>query len=171
MDFKRLKKHTNAWFWASLIVSVAFVAAIPGLVLSAVHGITFLLVICIVCLAGGFYAMPLLWINFGNTVGFKRLLVAVDAENLYSVEELSNHLGKTPAQVRSQLKAAIQKRYITDYLFVDDALVLNENRKQRKKVAGNQCRNCGAPLVMTDDGLVCPYCGALFVEPAEQKKV
>ena len=164
MDFKLLQKHTRTLFWAALLVTVAFVAGIPGIVLSAIHGITFLLVICIVFVGGGFYAMPLLWVSYGGKVGFKRLLVAVDTENIYRVEDLAAHLGKTPQEIRSMLKTAIQKRYITDYLFIDDALVLNENRKQRKKIAGNQCRNCGAPLVMTDDGLICPYCGALFVE-------
>lgn len=170
MDFDRLGKNTRKILIAALVVTIAFVAGIPGIVLSAVYGIPLLLAFCIACVGGGFYGMPFLWISYGNFVSLKRLMVAVDVENIYKVEDLASHLSKTPAEIREKLKYGIHKRYITDYLLVDDALVLNENRKQRKKIAGNQCRNCGAALVMTDNGLVCPYCGTLFVEDPEPKR-
>ena len=38
---KELKKSKNAWLLAAVIVSVLFVAGIPGIILSAVNGMTF----------------------------------------------------------------------------------------------------------------------------------
>ncbi|HIU91432.1 MAG TPA: hypothetical protein IAC72_05440 [Candidatus Fimimonas merdipullorum] len=114
----------------------------------------------IVCTAVGFFGMPLAWVNYGETRGYRRIVAAVVNENLHTVQEIAVQLSLSEKEVRNKLDVCFQKGYFVGIKRNGDSLILNENRPMGKKEYSTQCPNCGAKFIYTADNAVCPYCGS-----------
>ncbi len=140
----------------SIIYSVLFVASIPGLVLSAVHKVTALMIICIVILVLGFYTLPVVWIKFGDVCTVYHVVYIIYTERLYDSEQIALQLQIEKKTVCNAIRTAIQKGYLTNFIF--DGNVLTPNEK-KKALAAKKCPNCGANLTAANGKYVCNYCG------------
>lgn len=155
------KKHRTV-FAIALIVSVLFAAGIPAIFLGASNKIWAIMILGIVCVVGGFYGLPFLWISFASGFSMRRILELIERDRVYSVAELCGQTGMERKSVLPLLKKALAKRYIESYLLVqDEFLKLNENMKQAKRRVSVKCGNCGASVEISDVDAVCPYCGTV----------
>ena len=114
----------------------------------------------IVCTAVGFFGMPLAWVNYGETRGYRRIVAAVVNENLHTVQEIAVQLSLSEKEVRNRLDICFRKRLLTGYKRVGDEIVLNENRAPEKRTHAAECPYCGAKFSYTADDPRCPYCGS-----------
>ena len=158
---KELKKSKNAWLLAAVIVSVLFVAGIPGIILSAVNGMTFRMVLSIICVAGGFYATPMLWIAYGGKVSLERTLVAIEVDHLYTVQEIAGQRHINIKDAVGQINKLMDNRYLTGYIFDGAELKLNQNQKLSEIKNTVKCPSCGANVEFGGKQGRCPYCGFL----------
>lgn len=140
------------------VMSVLYAAAIVGLILS-IGKIQWLMVVCIVYLGAGFYAIPIVWINYGDKITLSKVVMAVYSDKLYDVKSIAMQVSDTEQNVVNNIKKCIDKRYIVGYLFDGKTLTVNERREQ---VAQRKCPNCGAPLEKKNGVLTCEYCGFVY---------
>ena len=152
----KYKKDKSLMLFFAILLSVLFVAGIPGIVLSAGKS-AILLALSIICVAAGFYVMPILWIQFGSLCSLGRLIFAVENEYIYTVKDLAIYLNKDEKSVRNEINTCIRKRYLTGYLFDGETLTLNENKKVGKTVRTVVCSGCGATVNITDGMNRCEY--------------
>ena len=116
----------------------------------------------IVCTVFGFYGMPILWVNFGSLKTLKRVVDAVMEEHLTTIAEIASQLQMQERETRDYVRKAINKKYITGYIYDGNTLVPNEKQAPKKKVSQTRCSNCGGVMEKTDTGWICPYCGSKF---------
>ena len=154
---KKIKKELKVQLIIAIIISVLYVAAIPGLILS-IGKITWLMIVCIAYLGIGFYANPIVWIKYGDKVSLQNVVKAV-SEEIYDVESIALQTGKDVQTVVGQVRLCIDKGYIRGLLFDGKALSVNE---KAKSAAERRCPNCGATLVAEDNVLKCGYCGYVY---------
>ena len=140
------------------VMSVLYAAAIVGLILS-IGKIQWLMVVCIVYLGAGFYAIPIVWINYSDKITLSKVVMAVYSDKLYDVKSIAMQVSDTEQNVVNNIKKCIDKRYIVGYLFDGKTLTVNERREQ---VAQRKCPNCGAPLEKKNGVLTCEYCGFVY---------
>ena len=140
------------------VMSVLYAAAIVGLILS-IGKIKWLMVVCIVYLVAGFYAIPIVWINYGDKITLSKVVRAVYSDKLYDVKSIAMQVSDTEQNVVSNIRKCIDKRYIAGYLFDGKTLTVNERREH---VAQRKCPNCGAPLEKKNGVLTCEYCGFVY---------
>lgn len=157
---EKLKQQKNKIFAISLVVSVLFVAGIPGIILSAGKNV-FLLILSIACVAFGFYGAPMFWIHYAELVGLERTLMAIEMENLYTVAELAQHRGVSQKAMAGQIKKLMDKMYLRGYIFDGSELKLNQNQKLSEIKNTTKCPTCGANVVFSGKQGSCPYCGSL----------
>ena len=150
------KRKQNLFLWA-LCGSILFVIGIPLIILTA-GKIWILMALGIVFVVFGFYGTPILWVQFANQGKMLRILQAVICEHLFCVQEIVQHLQYSEQEVRSMLTQAIQKQYLTGFVF--DGNVLQPNEKAAPKTRALKCEYCGGNLQEGD--LQCPYCGSRF---------
>ena len=154
------KKYT-AYLVASIVMSVLFVAGIPGIIIFA-GKVKALMIVSIVVVAFGFYATPILWTTTGGLGGLKKVLVAVEEQHVYTVTELSSVLSLDKKDVTERVKKLLAGFYLEGYTFDGETLTKVD---RKKKFAANdnvyKCENCGAPMEEDGDKLVCPYCGSV----------
>ncbi len=155
----RINKKIRLLFGFALGLSIGFPAGVLGIVFGAVLGMIPLLVLGILLTVGGFYAMPILWIKYGERRGDRALLFMIEQEHLYTVKALALQTGQKESAIREKIKSLILSHILTGYLFRDDILELNENQKQTEgSRRTKKCDHCGA--LMAFDGLFfrCEYC-------------
>lgn len=154
----KIKKTKSIVFSFSLLISILFVAGIPGIVLTA-GKIPFLMAICIAFVGLGFYGMPILWTYYGTLCSLERLIFAIEREYIYTVKDLALYLNRSEQTVKSEINKCIQKRYLEGYLFDGQMLILNENEQARKTVKTVVCSGCGATVNISAGSNRCEYCG------------
>ncbi len=155
---EKIEKAARSMFIAALVCSVLFVAGIPMIVLGASNRIWLVMTAGIIFTGGGFYATPLLWVGFGSKVSLRRLVTAVEAEHIYTVDELSQQLSKPPKMIRAMLDVCFNKRYLVGYKRSGDALVLNEGKALSDALHPADCPYCGAHFSYKGSDAICPYC-------------
>lgn len=157
---KKIDKSINTTFAFALALSIGFPVGILCIIFGAVKGIIALLVIGIVLVVFGFYAMPLLWVRFADKRKDKAFMLMIERDYIYTVQGLSVQTGESEQNVRARIKRLINTHYLVGYLFQDDILQLNTNKKQDERSRRtSKCNQCGA--MMYFDGLMfrCDYCG------------
>mgnify|MGYP002976516512 FL=1 len=155
---KRIKNQLTVMLIVATLMSVLYAAAIVGLILS-IGKIQWLMIVCIVYLGAGFYAIPIVWINYGDKITLSKVVRAVYSDKLYDVKSIAMQVSDTEQNVVNNIRKCIDKRYIAGYLFDVKNLTVNERREQ---VAQRKCPNCGAPLEKKNGVLTCEYCGFVY---------
>lgn len=164
---KSIKKLTVWAVTASLCLPVGIVC----IVLGAVNGIWAVLGVGIAMTVFGFYGTPLLWVGRAGKRTMKRLVTAVEEENLYETREIAAMLGVRTKEVDAKIKEALRKRYLVGYLYEDGKLRLNTNEKQVRATTTVKCEACGAKVVIDpqDKENRCPYCGTPYGNDAKKE--
>ena len=155
---KKLQKTLTTLLIVATVMSVLYAAAVVGLILS-IGKIQWLMIVCIVYLGAGFYAVPIVWINYGDKVTLSKIVRAVYSDKLYDVKSIAMQVSDTEQNVVNNIRKCIDKRYIAGLLFDGETLTVNERREQ---VAQRKCPNCGAPLEKKNGVLTCEYCGFVY---------
>lgn len=148
-------------YWA-IVASCVFVLGIPLIIYGAINSIWFLLGVGAACVLFGFYGTPILWVNYGSLRSLKRVVDAVMEEHITSVNELSQHLSTNNNSIRQSITKAINKKYITGYIFDGNNLISNTKQSPKKQVIQRKCANCGGTLIEIENGWKCEYCGSNF---------
>lgn len=146
----------------SVVITCALIVGIPLLILGAVKGVWFLLAFGIACAVVGFYGTPLMWVSYAELRALKRVVDAVMEEHLNTVSEISSHLVLSERVAKQSVTKAINKKYITGYIFDGEKLVPNEKQAPKKKLVQTKCANCGGSLKEEQNTYVCEYCGSIF---------
>ncbi len=144
----------------SIVVSVLFVAGIPMIPLGATSGIIPVMVAGIVFVAAGFYATPLLWVNYGHTVTLRRIVYAIKKEYLYSVGEIAAQLSMKEKEVSELVSECFKKELLTGYIRQGDNILRNEGTPIEEQVTAVACLSCGAKFSYQGKSGFCPYCGS-----------
>lgn len=159
---ERIDRQLRLLFILSLVSSVLFVAGIPMIIVGASHA-KFVMILGIIFTAVDFYAMPILWVNYGNQRTNRRLVYAVTQENLLTVPLLAAQLSLPAEQVRDRLTHCIQKLYIVGYFFDGETLTLNTRTAPADQILTAVCASCGAKLeYRPGETPTCPYCGTVY---------
>ncbi len=157
---EKINKKIRSLFWWALGLSIGFPLGIVALVFGAIELNIPLLVGGILLVIAGFYAMPILWVRYGDRRQDRNLLDLVLHEHIYTVGDLARLSGISEKNVREKLKKMLISRELSGYLLVDDVLELNTNTAQTAKTVRTQkCANCGAEMCFDGAKFVCEYCG------------
>ncbi len=159
---KRINKKIRLLFGFALGLSVGFPAGVLGIIFGAVNKIIPLMIAGIVFTVAGFYAMPLLWVRYGERRGDRTVLSMILHDNIYTISGLAAQTGYSENTVREKVKRMIHSRELSGYLLVDDVLELNTNVKQTAKTRETKkCESCGAMMNFDGVKFVCEYCGTV----------
>lgn len=163
---EKLNKKLRTVFIFALALSIGFVAGIPLTVVGGVKDIPALLGIGIALIALGFYVMPILWVTYATKKRLRRVINAVEQENIYTPAEMAQLLSVSEKNAADLMRECLIKSYITGYKWENDKLVLNRNVRQGLNPYTVKCDNCGAPVTINPLTLTgsCAYCGALVKE-------
>ena len=160
---ENLKKDMRkALIWA-VSASVAFVLGIPFIIIGATNSIWALLGVGVAFVVFGFYGMPMLWMWYASFRPLKRVVEAVEEENLTTNMQIAEQLQMGERQVKALITKAVNKKYLKGYLYNGTELTANNNKKIiKQQLALHKCPNCGAKLEEQDNKLVCSYCRTSF---------
>ncbi len=154
-----INRKLRLLFFFALGLSVCFPLGVLGIIFGAINNIVILLVLGIVFTVAGFYAMPLLWVRYGERRGDRTLLFMIEKENIYTVSGLAAQTGYAEDNIRDRIKRMIHDHILAGFLFVDDALILNTNEKQEESAPPvKKCPNCGAQMKHDGTQYKCEYC-------------
>ncbi len=157
---QKLNRQIRRLFFISLALSVGFPLGVLGIVFGAVKWLIPLLVIGIVLTVGGFYAMPLLWVKYADRRHDRTLLFMIENEYIYTVSGLAAQAGYREGDVRDRIMRMIRTQILVGYLFQNDTLELNTNRRQAgMRGTTMECPNCCATMVHDGELYRCAYCG------------
>ena len=156
---KKINKDVNIKLLISVLTAIGFVAGILLIIFGAKNS-TIMLVSGIILCIYGFYGTPMWFISYGETKGLQRVIFAVVNEKIYSVKDIATQLQQSEKEVKEKINKAIQKNYLSGYLFDGENLKTNNNKGQVKKVG--KCENCGGALIEKDGKLFCPYCETIY---------
>ncbi len=157
----KVKKDMNVSLIVALLSSVLFVVGIPMIVVFAGE-IWVLMALGIIFVVFGFYGGPLLWMRYASFFKLKRVVEAVMEENLTTNKEIAQQLQISEKETKSLITKAINKKYITGYLYDGETLTLNNKEKPKRKIEKHRCLNCGGKLEEQEEFWHCPYCGDNF---------
>lgn len=154
-----LKQKVRNRFILALILSFALPGGILMTIFGATKGMTWMLVVGIVCIVAGFYGCPIAWVTYGTLRNQKILLRSIVEDGMYNVADIVSTYGMKPAQADSNVKQLITNGYLTGFKFVDGVL------RKTQKDSFYQCPYCGTRL--EEYSLKCPNCSA----PLEKKSL
>ena len=83
-------------------------------------------------------------------------------ENLTTNAEIAMQLQTSEKNIKAQITKAINKKYITGFIYNGEVLTPNNKQQPKKKIIENRCKNCGGTLEELDTEWRCPYCGSRF---------
>ena len=159
---------------AALICSVLFVAGIPMIILGAsgtfqAGAVNRLFLIAGIVFTGGcFYAMPILWVAFGNAKELKRIVYSVEAQRLYTVERLAAHLNLTPEVTRAKLDTCFAKGYLCGFIREGDTLY-PFSAEAENALHSVECPACSARFTFEGESGKCPYCHTVYIRQDGEK--
>ncbi len=156
------KKNKNLMF--CILISVVCPLGIPLIPIGFTHGGPAWLAAAIagiVLTAFGFYGIPMFWLGFAGLNRKTRVFDAIDADALYSVEEIATQTALAPKLVRKDVEWLVGKRYLQGFLFDGETISINRNRKLKPLYENkSSCPGCGSfETVKKEDGYYCAYCG------------
>ena len=153
---KKINSDIRKIFVISLIVTILFIVGIPLIPLFAGKNWV-IMTIGIIFVVIGFYGSPILWTSYANKKRTKRIIQAIEEENLYTNADIASHLQMKEKEVYLEIKNAINKGYIFGYKYNGQELVINNAKKQVKEeqISIKKCINCGGRLEKTSNGCHC----------------
>lgn len=173
-----INKLVSKFLIISLVMSICFIAGIPGIVLSAISLkisklFALLLAVSIAAVAVGFYVMPIMWIQYGSSIKKRNIITSIEQDGLRDISSLSRIFDVRVKEMYNIVLNLIQKRYITDLVIspdgtklvpnqAKDAMLLEEKRKNLKNAV--KCPYCGAMITFEGLQTVCMYCGNVLGE-------
>lgn len=164
MKNKSIKKRVTINLIIAILFAVGFVGGIPLIIISATNGFTFGLILGIILVALGFYGTPLQFLHFANLKSVSRVVDAILVENIYSVNEIAEHLRADSKTVAQQITYAVNHEYLLGYKFDGNTLSVNDSLLSAKKATRtNKCPNCGGIMTTDEYGSHCPYCNSTFL--------
>ena len=156
---EKINKKIKNFFINIIISSISFFIGIPIIIVGALKLLP-LIAIGILFTVYGFYGTPIWFAYYVELKRTRRVVEAVEKENLYSVKEISLQLQMKEAEVREQITKIINKNYISGYLFNGENLVVNDKKKAKAKKI--KCLNCGGGIVEEGGVVYCPYCNTKY---------
>ena len=144
----------------AILLSCMLAGGIPMLILGAVYSVLPVMILGIVFAVAGFYGAPVAWVNYANKLVLKRIVYAVDKEQLLTVQSIAAQLSKSEKSVRGLLDECFRKGYLEGYLRHGDFISVNEAKASEEKLHAGECKYCGANFSYKGEIAVCPYCGA-----------
>lgn len=159
-----LEKSIKRLTFLAVAATICLPAGIVCIILGALKGAWAVLGIGIAMAVFGFYGTPLLWVGYGSKKTMKRLVIAVEQDNLYDVRSIAEMLDLRVKEADGKIKEALKKRYIVGYLYENGELKLNTKEKQKRPTVTMSCDSCGAKFVIdpTKTQNECPYCGTTY---------
>jgi len=154
----------------SILFTIFLPAGILAIIFGATKGMTALLIVGIVMTVLGFYGSPILWINFGELKRLRMILNLILVENIYSAQEIAEHISSNVETVNSDINKLIIKGFLKGYLFKEGYLQLNRNKKQKMEdVKKYKCPNCGGFMEYNGIDYTCEYCGNVVKDLPNQQ--
>ncbi len=150
----------KALIW-SLIITILLPVGIIMTIFGGINKIWVLLAFGIAFIVVGFYGCPLLWVKYGNSIGYKRVVSAVAVEKIYSIETIASHLNLNVKVVVEKVDTCIRREFLLGYIREGDTIRPNVNINAN--TIGYKCPACGArfesPLHSQPK---CPYCDTVI---------
>lgn len=148
---KKAARNRRIWFFVMLFTSVTGVAAIPGIVLFALHGHYLLMAMCILFTVHAFFGVTFYALAMANAAEDVRILGAIESYGELSVSELSAATSIPVGSVSASVHRSLRRGYLVGYSFDGERLtrILPTERK---------CLFCGSMINRSLDE--CPACGA-----------
>lgn len=153
---EKAKQSKSIWLGVVILTAITMSAALPGLIVCAVYGITWLMAICIVLLVHGFFGTTFYALAL---VGASRDIRVVDAVlncHLTTTTDISMYIHAPIDTTIEAIRRSLKKGYIKGYIFDGNDLKPIEPPKD------NCCAYCGRALSPT--AIECPYCGGNVVK-------
>lgn len=159
---KKMKRVLKKWFFIALVTSILMVVGIPLIPISAVKGITWLLIVSIVLTAYGFYGCPLYWISYASKRELYSILCLIENEQVLTVEGLCQQTGKDANYIADKIRYLLLGGFLPGYIFNGNALEKTVIVEKKPIVLSIPCPSCGAPITLTDGEGKCEYCGSII---------
>ncbi len=157
-----VEKAIHKTFIGALVSTILFVVGIPMIIFGAINQLFVIMGIGIAFVVVNFYAMPILWINLGTKKGYKKVVLAINNEHIYTVAQLAQHLSKKHGAMKATVSTCFEKGYLTGYLFDGENIKKNFNKPQEEPRIVAECEGCGAHFDYPQSAKgVCPYCGRI----------
>lgn len=163
---KKLDSQIQKYLIAAIVVSILFAAGLPVLLLGTSGGNTFLLVLGIVLLAGGFYATPILWVVYGGKRELRSFVSAIEERGLSTVEQLASHTRLDADAVRAKIDLCFSKGYLEGYIRDGDTLRRPNPEGELHSVV---CPACAARFEFRGESGKCPWCGTVTLADDGEK--
>ena len=160
-----IEKKRKRLFTAALLLSIGFPAGILGIIFGAVEGITVLLVAGIILTVAGFYVMPMLWVQYGETRIYLSLNYAIKRDGLRKISEIAAQLGVNEARAKELIEKSFANRYIEGFKFSEDGTAIEEiisKERAAEELIPAKCASCGATAMVSRADPRCPYCGSVI---------
>lgn len=151
LTMKKAKQSKNIWLAVVIITTVTAVAALPGLIISAVNDITWLMAVCLVVFIHGFFGITFYALALVGARRDARVVDAVVNCNLLTLNDISMYVHSDLNSTAESIRRSMKKGYIKGYIFDGNELLPIEPPKD------NCCEYCGRTLPPT--AIECPYCG------------
>lgn len=158
-----IEKRRATLFAVSFLMTIGFPIGVLCVVFGATQNIIALLVIGIVLAAVGFYVMPVMWIQFGETKVYVSLYYAITRDHLRTVSDIAAQLAVTPEKALELIKKSISCRYIEGFKFTEDGTAIEEiivKKRAESEFVPIKCSACGAVSLVSREDPRCPYCGS-----------
>lgn len=163
---KKLDSQIQKYLIAAIVVSILFAAGLPVLLLGTSGENTFLLVLGIVLLAGGFYATPILWVVYGGKRELRSFVSAIEEGGLSTVERLASHTRLDADAVRAKIDLCFAKGYLEGYIRDGDTLRRPNPEGELHSVV---CPACAARFEFRGESGKCPWCGTVTLTDDGEK--
>lgn len=141
----------------AIALSLMFIAAIPGLVISAQKNTVWLMVVCISVLGVGLPAIPLLWVYFAKLYSLQPITATVEDDRIYEINVIVARLHLTRKTVMRRLRRILRWHILREY-YMDEKFIRPTYHLGAQSIL--HCDHCGANFDMAEGADVCPHCGA-----------
>ena len=105
---KVLKRRRSILAWA-LTLSILFPAGILMIIFGFSDGMLFLAIPGVLFVVAGFYAMPVLWVKFGELSRRANLCRTIDRDGVRSVAILAQMRGVTKKTMLAEIRSLLEK--------------------------------------------------------------
>ena len=163
-----IAKSKRKAFILAVLLSVGLVAGIPMIVVGAVNGGLFKIMMGfgIVMTVLGFYGTPISWVGYGNKSKRLAIVRSIEVDKVYDIAALSRMYNLNHKMMVAEISKAIEKGALKGLIFNKDytALIYNDDFyssvESYKKAA--KCAFCGALVEFNGRGGKCPYGGNIL---------
>ena len=153
---EKAKQSKSIWLAVVILTAITMVGALPGIIISAVNDMMWLMAICIVVFIHGFFGITFYALALGGASRDVRTVDAVVNCHLTTVNDIAMYIHAPLDATAESIKRSMKKGYIRGHIFDGNELMLIEPPKD------NLCEYCGRVLPST--AIECPYCGGNVVK-------